>query len=202
MELILSYFPELSEKQLRQFMALGPLYQEWNEKINVISRKDIQHLYEHHVFHSLVITKLNPFLSGQQILDVGTGGGFPGIPLAIFFPEVNFTLLDSTAKKILVAKEIADAIKLENVTTVHSRAEDHEGEYDLVISRAVSTFSQMVAWTRHLVPSQHWIFLKGGDPTDIRKELPPRYAIHSIPVNHYFKEDYFAGKYVVDVQKV
>jgi len=202
MELIRLYFPDLTQKQVEQLQALGPLYLEWNEKINVVSRKDIEHLYEHHVLHSLALAKYNPFTPDMQILDVGTGGGFPGIPLAIMFPEVKFTLLDSTAKKIHVVTEVAAAIGLENVHTVHSRAEDHEGAYAMVISRAVSSLSQMVEWTRHLVPSQRWIAFKGGTPTEIRKELPPRYQIESIPVSNYFNEDYFVEKYLVDVRRI
>jgi len=202
MELIQSYFPELSEKQKKQLLALGPLYKEWNEKINVISRKDIDHLYEHHVLHSLALAKYNPFKSGMKVLDAGTGGGFPGIPLAILYPGVMFTLLDATAKKIHVAQEVAAGIGLENIEVVHARLEEHRGEYDIVTSRAVSTLPQMVAWTGHLVPSQKWIFLKGGDPAEIRKELPPRYSVVCTPVSNYFREEYFAGKFIVDVKRV
>ncbi len=202
MELIQSYFPDLSDKQNSQFKAIGPLYREWNEKINVVSRKDIDHLYEHHILHSLALARYNPFAPDMSILDVGTGGGFPGIPLAIMFPEVHFTLLDSTAKKIHVVTEVASAIGLENVKAIHMRVEDHEGEYAMVISRAVSSLSQMVEWTRHLVPSQRWIAFKGGEPAEIRKELPPRYQVNSIPVSNYFKEEYFVGKYLVDVKRV
>lgn len=202
MELILTYFPDLTERQVTQFRALGPLYEDWNEKINVVSRKDIDHLYEHHVLHSLALAKYNPFEPGMRILDAGTGGGFPGIPLAIMFPEVHFTLLDATAKKIHVVREVVAAIGLENVHPIHSRAEEHEGEYAMVISRAVSSLSQMVTWTRHLVPLQRWIAFKGGEPAEIRKELPPRYQVSSIPVNDYFKEEYFNGKYLVDVKRI
>jgi 16S rRNA (guanine527-N7)-methyltransferase len=202
MELILTYFPDLTDRQVTQFRALGPLYEDWNEKINVVSRKDIDHLYEHHVLHSLALAKYNPFEPGMHILDAGTGGGFPGIPLAIMFPEVHFTLLDATAKKIHVVREVSAAIGLENVHPIHSRAEEHEGEYAMVISRAVSSLSQMVTWTRHLVPSQRWIAFKGGEPAEIRKELPPRYQVTSIPVNTYFKEAYFNGKYLVDVKRI
>ncbi len=202
MELILTYFPDLTERQKEQFSALGPLYHAWNEKINVISRKDIDQVYEHHVLHSLSLAKYNPFEAGTQILDVGTGGGFPGIPLAIMFPEVRFTLLDATAKKIHVVSEVAEAVELDNVRAIHSRVEDHEGEYAIVVSRAVSSLSQMVAWSRHLVPSQRWIAFKGGVPAEIRKELPPRYEVISIPVSNYFKEAYFEGKYLVDVKRI
>ena len=202
MELIQSYFPGLSEKQIKQLTALGPLYREWNEKINVISRKDIDHLYEHHVLHSLALVKYNPFEPGMHVLDAGTGGGFPGIPLAILYPEVQFTLLDATAKKIHVAQEVAAGIGLENVSVEHARLEEHRGVYDVVTSRAVSSLPQMVAWTSHLVPSQRWIFLKGGDASEIRKELPPRYSVLCTPVNKYFKEEYFSGKYIVEVKRV
>lgn len=202
MELILSYFNDLTEKQLKQLVALDALYRDWNDKINVISRKDIDQLYAHHVLHSLALAKYNPFTSDMKVLDVGTGGGFPGIPLAILFPEVYFTLLDSTAKKIHVVNEVAKAIGLENVQTVHSRVEEHQGQYDLIISRAVSSLTQMVAWTKHLTTAQHWVIFKGGLPGEIRKELPPRFSVTSIPVSKYFKEEYFIGKYIVDVQRM
>src|SRR5689334_3281110 len=161
MELILRYFPDMSDQQKLQMAALGDLYKDWNEKINVISRKDIEHLYEHHVLHSLAIAKFNPFRSGMQVLDLGTGGGFPGIPLAIMYPDVKFTLLDSVAKKIKVVSEVALSLKLENVEVAHARAEDYKGRFDLIVGRAVSTLSQMIAWSKHLVPSQEWIMLKG-----------------------------------------
>ncbi len=200
MELIRHYFPALTPVQLDQLSSLGSLYREWNEKINVISRKDIDHLYEHHVLHSLALAKYNPFVSGMQVLDAGTGGGFPGIPLAILFPEVHFTLLDSTAKKIHVVQEIARHLGLANITATHARVEEHQGRYDLIVSRAVSTLTQMVAWTKHLVPAGHWIMLKGGDPKELRKELPPRYRLTFIPVKDYFREEYFSGKYIVDIR--
>lgn len=186
---------------LQQLTALGPLYRQWNEKINVISRRDIDHLYEHHVLHSLAIVKLNPFKKGMKVLDAGTGGGFPGIPLAILFPEVHFTLLDSTAKKIHVVREVSEAIGLKNVEGVHARIEEHQGTYDLILSRAVSTLAQMVHWSAHLVPAQRWIIFKGGDPADMRKELPPYFTMTFIPVSQYFNEEYFIDKYIVDIQK-
>jgi len=200
-ELILNYFPDLNERQLQQFSALGDLYREWNEKINVISRKDIDHLYDHHVLHSLAIAKYNPFKTGMTALDLGTGGGFPGIPLAIMYPDVNFTLLDSIAKKIKVVTEISAALELENVTVVHSRAEDYKGRYDLIIGRAVSTISQLIAWSKHLVPTHDWIMLKGGDANEIRKETRPNYSTRLIPISEYFKEPYFLEKYIVVVRK-
>lgn len=202
MELIIKHFPDLNEKQIKQLTALGPLYSEWNEKINVISRKDIEHLYKHHILHSMILAKYFSFKPDSNILDVGTGGGLPGIPLAILFPEVHFTLLDATAKKILVVNEIAKAIGLENITGVHARVEDHKGNYDLIISRAVTTLTQMVAWTKLLVPDQHWIIFKGGIPTEIRKELPPKYKVTSTPVTNYIKDDYFKDKYLVEVKKI
>lgn len=201
MELIRSYFPELTSTQADQLTALGPLYKAWNDKINVISRKDIDYLYEHHVLHSLALAKHNPFSAGMSVLDAGTGGGFPGIPLAILFPEVQFTLLDSVAKKIKVVGEIARALRIENINTVHARIEEYQGSYDLIISRAVSTLSQMMEWSKHLVPTQRWIILKGGDPAAFRKELPPYYEIKCIPISQYFKEAYFTGKYIADIKK-
>jgi 16S rRNA (guanine527-N7)-methyltransferase len=200
MELILSYFPDLTSKQVSQYKALGPLYTDWNDKINVISRKDIDHLYEHHVLHSLALAKLKLLAPGMHVLDAGTGGGFPGIPLAIMYPDIQFTLLDSTAKKIHVVNKVSEAIGLENVKGIHSRLEDHTGNYDLVISRAVSTLTQLVAWTKHLVPSRHWLVYKGGSPAEIRKELPPQYDVKSIAVSDFFEEEYFHGKYLVEVR--
>jgi 16S rRNA (guanine527-N7)-methyltransferase len=201
MELILKYFPDLSERQKEQLEALGPLYREWNDKINVISRKDIDHLYKHHILHSLAMAKYYVFQPSELVLDVGTGGGFPGIPLAILFPETNFTLLDSTAKKIHVVNEVAKAVELENVTGIHARVEDHKGQYDLIISRAVTTLTQMVAWTKHLIPSHHWLIFKGGNPTEIRKELPPLYKVNSVPVTSFIDDPYFTDKYIVEVKK-
>jgi 16S rRNA (guanine527-N7)-methyltransferase len=199
MELIRKYFPDLTDKQLEQLAALGSLYKEWNEKINVISRQDIHHLYEHHVLHSLAIAKYNPFSQGMKVLDAGTGGGFPGIPLAILFPQLNFILLDSIAKKIHVVNEVITALSLENATGIQSRLEDFEDPVDMVTSRAVSTLSQLTAWSKQS-GAQRWIILKGGTPLEFRKELPPRFTVTSIPVNQYFEEVYFNGKYIVDIR--
>ncbi|HUR31146.1 MAG TPA: 16S rRNA (guanine(527)-N(7))-methyltransferase RsmG [Saprospiraceae bacterium] len=201
MELIAELFPEISSRQKEQFDALDGLYREWNQKINLISRKDIDHLYQHHVLHSLALAKYNPFKEAMRVLDVGTGGGFPGIPLAIMYPDVKFDLLDSTAKKINVVNDIAQSLQLENVTGIHSRAEAHLGEYDLIIGRAVSTLDQMVTWTSHLTTKNRWIILKGGNQKDIRKELPPVFRISFKAINDFFPGDYFIEKWIVDVQK-
>ena len=201
MELIEKYFPEIDPGKKEQIAALGALYGEWNEKINVISRKDIDHLYEHHILHSLVLAKYNPFLKVQTVLDVGTGGGFPGIPLAIMFPDIHFTLLDATGKKIKVVDEIAKFLHLENVIGIHARVEDHKGSYDIIVSRALSSLTQMAAWTKHLVPSKHWIVLKGGNKHDIRKELIPIFKISFTQVSEYFDEEYFKEKWIVDIHK-
>src|SRR5678816_3172508 len=199
MELIRKYFSNLTPLQLEQLTALGPLYQDWNEKINVISRQDIQHLYEHHVLHSLAIAKYHPFNAGMTVLDAGTGGGFPGIPLAILFPEIKFTLLDSIAKKIHVVNEVIKALSLENAKGIQSRLEDFKHPVDMITSRAVSTLSQLTAWSKQS-GAQRWIILKGGTPQEFRKELPPRFSVMSIPVNQYFEEAYFNGKYIVDIR--
>src|SRR5688500_19037710 len=191
MELIEQLFPELNPKQRDQLAALNDLYKEWNQEINMVSRKDIDHLYEHHVLHSLALAKYNPFQKGMNVLDVGTGGGFPGIPLAIMFPDVKFDLLDSTLKKINVVIDIAEKLKLENVIAIHSRAEAHQGNYDLIIGRAVSTLDQMVEWTNHLTTKNRWIILKGGNQKEIRKELPPVFKISFKAINDFFPGDYF-----------
>ncbi|MEP6646457.1 MAG: 16S rRNA (guanine(527)-N(7))-methyltransferase RsmG [Saprospiraceae bacterium] len=202
MELIHKYFPGLSDDKYRRLEKLDSIYRNWNEKINVISRKDIDHLYEHHVLHSLSIAKLKPNLEvGINVLDFGTGGGFPGIPMAIMFPEVHFTLLDSMAKKIKVVSEVAAELGLENVNIVHERGEDHKGKYDLIICRAITTISQTLAWSKHLVPAQQWIMLKGGDANEIRKETRPNYSTRLIHISQYFEEPYFIEKYIVSVQK-
>lgn len=147
MDLIRKYFDTLSAEQLRQFEALQPLYTDWNSKINLISRKDMEQFYAHHVLHSLAIAKYVKFVAGTKILDVGTGGGFPGIPLAIMFPEASFNLVDSIGKKIMVVKEVASALGLNNVETSHQRAETITGQYDFLVSRAVTNLPDFVGWT-------------------------------------------------------
>ena len=170
MDLILKYFPDLTEEQKRQFAALYDLYLDWNSKINVISRKDIENLYEHHVLHSLGIAKVIRFRPGTQIMDLGTGGGFPGIPLAILFPEVQFHLVDSIGKKVRVASEIANSIGLKNVTFRHARAEEEKGKFDFVVSRAVMPLTDLLKIIRKNISSKQQnalpnglICLKGGE---------------------------------------
>ena len=155
-EIIKKYFPQLSAKQIEQFTALNALYHDWNAKINVISRKDIDNLYEHHVLHSLAIAKRINFREGTNILDFGTGGGFPGIPLAIFFPEANFKLIDGTGKKVRVAQEVADAIGLENVLPAHLRGEEEKGKFDFIVSRAVMPLPDLMKIVKkNIAPDQH-----------------------------------------------
>lgn len=199
---ILKYFPHLSEEQQRQYAALYDLYSDWNSKINVISRKDIDNLYEHHILHSLAIAKFIGFKAGTNILDFGTGGGFPGIPLAIMFPEVNFKLIDGTGKKIKVATEIAKAIGLKNVVAEHLRGEDEREKYDFIVSRAVMQLSDMIrlmrkniSHTQHNALPNGFITLKGGDLTEETK--PYKNIANVLPLSEWFEEDWFKGKNII-----
>ena len=162
MELLLKYFPELTERQREQFAALLPLYEDWNSKINVISRKDMANFYEHHVLHSLAIAKVQPFKTQADILDVGTGGGFPGIPLAIMFPHSNFYLIDSIGKKVKVVQNVVASLGLKNVRTEQIRAEQVQGEFDFIVSRAVTDLSQFTQWVRGKVSDIHYHHLRNG----------------------------------------
>ena len=208
MELILKYFPGLGELQKEQFSRLDSLYQEWNAQINVISRKDIEQLYLHHVLHSLAIAKYVKFYPGAEILDIGTGGGFPGIPLAIFYPETQFLLIDGTAKKIKVVQEVAQALNLKNVTARQVRAEELKGQkFDFVLSRGVTTLDKLFDWTDRVLKSkqQHalpngLIALKGGNLKEEIKTLPKGSFVEKTPIGSYFKEDFFEEKFVVYVQ--
>ncbi|MFA7688018.1 MAG: 16S rRNA (guanine(527)-N(7))-methyltransferase RsmG [Moheibacter sp.] len=198
---ILKYFPDLSEKQIEQFSKLKDLYFEWNEKINVISRKDIDELYVKHVLHSLAIAKIMKFTAGSEVLDVGTGGGFPGIPLAIMFPQVNFHLVDSIQKKILVVSEVAAALSLENVKAETRRAEKINHKYDFIVSRAVTQMPKFVGWVRGKIKKKHInplpngiLYLKGGDLTEELKGLK---SLEIHPISNYFSEEFFLTKKVV-----
>lgn len=204
MELLLKYFPELNEKQKEQFAALGELYTDWNAKINVISRKDIGNLYEHHVLHSLGIAKVIHFSPETKIMDLGTGGGFPGIPLAIFFPEVKFHLVDSIGKKVRVASEVANSIGLKNVTFSHARAEEIKDMYDFVVSRAVMPLTDLMKIIRKNFSTHQQnalpnglICLKGGELE--HETMPFRNKTTMWNLSDYFDEDFFETKKVVYV---
>ena len=204
MELILKYFPVLTEKQKEQFAAIYDLYLDWNSKINVISRKDIENLYEHHVLHSLGIAKVIRFKPGTQIMDLGTGGGFPGIPLAILFPEVEFHLVDSIGKKVRVATEIANSIGLENVTSRHARAEEEKRIFDFVVSRAVMPLSDLLKIIRKNISAKQQnalpnglICLKGGELE--QEAMPFKNKTTMWDLKDFFEEDFFRTKKVVYV---
>ncbi len=202
MDEILTYFPQLSDTQIRQFTALFELYKDWNAKINVISRKDIDNLYEHHVLHSLAIAKVLHFKDDTKILDFGTGGGFPGIPLAILFPQCQWILIDGTGKKIRVATEVANSIGLKNVMAEHLRGEDEKGLFDFVVSRAVMPLPDLVKIVRKNISSKQHnammngvICLKGGN---LEAELQPfKKIVEVTPINTWFTEPWFEGKNVV-----
>lgn len=207
MDIILKYFPELTMSQKTGFEALGNLYNYWNERINVISRKDIASLYTHHVLHSLSIAKVIQFKPGCQILDIGTGGGFPGIPLAILFPEVHFTLVDSIGKKIQVVKEVANSMKLKNVAAINARAETIPGTFDFVVSRAVTNLETIIAWIKFKIKKECFnelenglLYLKGGDFFDELKALNKPYKIYKL--QDYFNEDFFATKKLVHIKLI
>jgi 16S rRNA (guanine527-N7)-methyltransferase len=204
MELILKYFPNITEVQKSQFEALYALYTDWNEKINVISRKDIEHLYEHHVLHSLAIAEIIHFQPGTTILDVGTGGGFPGIPLAIMFPETEFVLIDSIGKKIKVGTEVSTAIGLKNIKLKHLRVQDEKDKYDFVVSRAVMPLGDLVKLVQKNVSKKHknalpngLICLKGGE---LQHEIQPYKNVAELyDVSDFFSEEFFKTKKAVFV---
>jgi 16S rRNA (guanine527-N7)-methyltransferase len=202
--LLLRYFPDLTDKQQAQFARLLPLYEEWNAQINVISRKDMDAFYVHHVLHSLAIAKALPFEKGTKVLDVGTGGGFPGIPLAIMFPECAFHLVDSIGKKIKVVNEVVAALGLENVTAAHARVETLPDRYDVVVTRAVAPLAQLRQWVqnrfepRSPMAVRGLIALKGGNLTD--EVIEAKVKAQLIPISGLFEEEYFETKTVVWVK--
>lgn len=204
MEEILKYFPNITDRQKEQYAALYDLYKDWNEKINVISRKDIDNLYEHHVLHSLAIAESVKFRPGTKVLDFGTGGGFPGIPLAIMFPETQFKMIDGTGKKIRVVNEVAAAIGLENVDAQHLRGEEEKGKYDFVVSRAVMPLPDLMKIVKknfskasnNSLPNG-LLCLKGGN---VEGEMRPYSKIaEAVEITNWFKEDWFKDKFVIYV---
>src|ERR1700744_2921820 len=204
-EKLFHYFPDLTEQQKQQFEQLPELYNHWNSQINVISRKDIDELFERHVLHSLGIAKVMPFLPGEKVLDVGTGGGFPGIPLAILFPETNFYLVDSIGKKIKVVQEVAKTLGLKNVRASHNRAEEINERFDFVVSRAVTRLGEFYPWVRakftqsknNILPSGI-LYLKGGDLADEIKESGLK--VQQYHLKDYFTEEFFETKQVIYVK--
>ena len=207
MELIKKYFPTLTERQVQQFQALGPLYTDWNSKINVISRKDIDNLYEHHILHSLAIARAMKFTDGTRLADIGTGGGFPGIPLAIMFPQCHFTLIDSIGKKVMtVAADVARQIGLDNVECRHERAEEDKDKYEFILSRGVMPLPDLCSIGQRLIGHKVQrnahpngvICLKGGDLSDEIQMF--RKTVELTDISSFFKEEFFADKKVVYVQ--
>lgn len=203
-DLLLRYFPDLTTGQLDQFKKLGPLYAEWNEKINVISRKDVENLYVNHVLHSLGIARVQTFRPDADVLDVGTGGGFPGIPLAILFPQTRFHLVDSIGKKITVVNAVAEALHLTNLRAEQARAEQLKGQYDFVVSRAVTRMKEFYGWVRLRAKKKSIheldngiLYLKGGDLEEELRELKRPYALYAL--SDYFAEEFFETKKVVYV---
>lgn len=204
MNVIEKYFPRLTSEQYNQFQQIGILYPEWNEKINVISRKDIQNIFVHHILHSLGITKMVNFVSGTKVIDFGTGGGFPGIPLAIMFPDVQFHLVDRIGKKLKVAADIAEKIQLKNVTFQHGDIKEVKGKYDFIVSRAVMRLDEMIPLLRNLISHEDHnaipnglICLKGGDIDDEMKGLSSSVMVDNL--SKYFTEDFFETKKLVYV---
>lgn len=202
--IVFQYFPNLTEQQQKQFQLLGSLYKEWNDKINVVSRKDIDNIYTNHVLHSLGIAKVMEFKPGTDVLDVGTGGGFPGIPLAILFPETHFHLVDSIGKKITVVQEVSAALGLKNCKAEQIRAEQVRSQYDFIVSRAVTRMKEFYGWVHDKVKADSRnnldngiLYLKGGDLDEEMGELKQPYSIYHL--SDYFKEEFFETKHVVYV---
>lgn len=204
-DLVLKYFPDISDEQKGQFERLGALYEEWNAQINVISRKDTDNFYERHVLHSLAIAKVMEFTDGSKVLDIGTGGGFPGVPLAILFPNCDFLLVDSIGKKIKVVNEVAKALKLKNVRAQHERAEKINEQFDFIVSRAVTAMPKFLSWTKGKFLKENnnpfkngILYLKGGD---LREEMATvKKAVQYFDLPDFYSEDFFETKKVVYVR--
>ncbi|MBE9488133.1 MAG: 16S rRNA (guanine(527)-N(7))-methyltransferase RsmG [Bacteroidetes bacterium] len=206
--LIEKYFDNLSDLQKDQFSRMGEIYKEWNEKINVVSRKDIDNIYEHHILHSLAIAKISPFKKGDRVMDIGCGGGFPGVPLAVMYPYVEFHLVDSIGKKIIVVNEVCEALGIKNIKTYHSRAEEVSVQVDYVVSRAVTRLKEFLGWSWKKIVSGDGhgvIYLKGGDLEEEIKEgtskLKKVESIDILPVNDFFKEEFFDTKKIIFIKK-
>jgi 16S rRNA (guanine527-N7)-methyltransferase len=204
-ELLLKYFPDLTTEQREAFDKLDAVYREWNDKINVVSRRDIDNLYEHHVLHSMAIAKFIKFRNGSKIMDLGTGGGFPGVPLAILFPDCRFHLVDSIGKKLKVIEAAKEAVGLKNIFTFHSRAEDMAYQYDFVVSRAVAPLRELMRWSttkflpKHLNEKRNGLIcLKGGDLTAEKAGIK---IVESVPLSNYFGEEFFQDKSLIYVPK-
>lgn len=205
MELLLKHYPDLTQSQIKSFEQLLPLYKDWNSKINVISRKDIDNLYDSHILHSLSIAKFISFKNGSKIMDMGTGGGFPGLPLAIMFPAVEFILVDSVGKKLLVINDIANKLSINNVKTIHNRAESVNDKFDFVVSRAVTKLDEAWGWVSKNVNDINkndiqngLIYLKGGD---ISAEIPNNCNVQKIPLTELINEPIFTDKALVYICK-
>lgn len=204
-QVISKHFSNLTEKQLRQFNSLKGLYHEWNAQINVISRKDEDNFYLHHVLHSLAIAKIINFQAGTRILDIGTGGGFPGIPLAILFPDTQFVLVDSIGKKIKVVNGVAESLGLKNVQGIHERVEKIPGQFNFIVSRAVAPLGDLLFWTKDKLSPENnndlangWICLKGGDLTDELSKIKKH--IRSYSISDWFEEEFFETKKIIYVR--
>lgn len=207
MEILLKYFQNLTNEQKQMFKDLLPLYQEWNSKVNIISRKDIDEFYLHHVLHSLTLVSRISFKPDTRVLDLGCGGGFPGIPLAIFYPDVQFTLIDGTAKKIKVVSDVIDRLQIKNATAKQVRAEEHKGKYHFIVTRAVSRLPELLSWTGHLFEKNQinaipngLIAYKGGDLREELKSVPRGFYYEKWDIYADFPEPYFKEKCMVYVQ--
>ena len=200
---IKKYFPDLSEAQMSMYEQLAPLYEDWNSKINLISRKDMDNFYEHHVLHSLAIAKYFDILPGMKVMDIGTGGGFPGIPLAIMYPQTTFLLVDSIGKKIKVVQDVVEKLGLQNVTAIQERAENIKEKFDIIVSRAVTQLPDFVKWCNNKlritndIEAGGILYLKGGDIEEELRNVPKNWKRKCTPITKWFAEPYFVEKYVI-----